>query len=142
MKYIRDKFSGPIKLYLKIKLSGYNNIEHILYDIRTNFMVRTPMPLLESKIYSTFQNPDESVKEFGTKLADLKNMIPNWIEDKFQGNDAVSKITEIERKIEEQFIQGWKGDLYVQFSLVNFRNDNLDQIIQKFAKNKSKNGMN
>lgn len=35
-----------------------------------------------------------------------------------------------------------KRDLYVQFSLVNFRNDNLDQIIQKVAKNESKNRIN
>ena len=55
----------------------------MLYDIKTNFMVRTPMHLLESKIYSTFQNPDESVKEFGAKLADLQNMISNRIKDKF-----------------------------------------------------------
>ena len=77
MKYIGDKFLGPIKLCLKIKLSSYNDIQQILNDIKTNFMVRTPIHLLESKIYSTCQNSDESVKEVGARLADLQNLISN-----------------------------------------------------------------
>ena len=51
MKYIGDKFSGPIKLYLKIKLNNYTDLDQMLNDIKTNFMVRTPIHLLENKIY-------------------------------------------------------------------------------------------
>ena len=144
MKYIRDNFSGPIKLYLKIKLSAYNNIEQMLDDIKRNFMVRTPLHLLENKIYSTSQNLDESVKEFGARLADLQNLILNRLRDKFRGNINTlnSKIAEIETKIKKQLIQGLKRDLYVQFSLVDFRNNNLDQIIQSIAKSEYRNKIN
>lgn len=142
MKYIRDKFSGPIKLYLKIKLSNYADIDQMLNDIKTNFMVRTPIHLLESKIYSTSQKTDESVKEFGAKLSDLQNILISRIKDKFQGNLMNSKIAEVENKVKKQLIQGLKRDLYVQFSLIDFRNNTLDQTIQIIAKNESKNRIN
>ena len=104
MKYMRHKFSGPIKLYLKIKLSSYNAIEQMLNNIKTNFMVRTPIHLLESKIYLTFQNFDESVKEFGARLANLQNLILNRARDEYRGNELHSKTTEIESKIKKQLI--------------------------------------
>lgn len=142
MKYIRDKFSGPIKLYLKIKLSNYNNIEEMLNDIKNNFLVRTPIHLLENKIFSISQNVDESVKEFGARLTDLKNILINRISDKFRGNVMRSKINDVENKVKKQMIQGLKRDLYVQFSLVDFRDYTLDQIIQTVAKSESKNKIN
>ena len=134
MKFLRDKFIGPIKLYMKVKLDGYNDITQMLDDIKQNFMVRTPIHLLENKIYSSFQTPEESVKEFGAKLSNLQNILSNRIKDKFRGYMAAIKIVEAEKKIRKQFIQGLKRDLYVQFSLVDFRDSSLDQIIQAVAK--------
>ena len=142
MKFIRDKFSGPIKLYIKIKLNSYRDINQMLEDIKKNFMVRTPIHVLENKIYSLYQEPNESVREFGAKLADLQGILLNRIKDKFQGNVLVSKIADAQKKINRQFIQGLKRDLYVQFSLVDFRNHTLDQIIQVVAKNETRNKIN
>ena len=101
MKFIRDKFSGPIKVYIKVKLTGYENINQMLEDIKKNFMVRTPIHLLESKIYTFSQMVDESVKEFGARLADLQNILRNRIKDKFRGNAMLSKITDAQKKIKE-----------------------------------------
>lgn len=142
MRFIRDKFSGPIKLYIKVKLNGYENINQMLDDIKKNFMVRTPIHLLENKIYTFSQMADESVKEFGARLADLQSILQNRIKDKFRGNTMLSKTADVQKKIKKQFIQGLKRDMYVQFSLVDFRNLDLDEIIQMVAKNESRNKIN
>lgn len=144
LKYIREKFVGPVSLYVKIKLNSYRSIAHMLSDIKQNFLVRTPIHVLESEIFSTSQKSDETVREFGAKLANLENAIVKRIVDKGEWpiQKKNLKIAEISSKIKKQFVDGLRRDLYIQFSLVNFNNRTLDDMIKTVAKSESRNKRN
>lgn len=45
-------------------------------------------------------------------------------------------------KIKKQFVDGLRRDLYIQFSLVNFNNRTLDDMIKTVAKSESRNKIN
>ena len=105
--YIKEKFVSMLQFFWKY-------FEYV-NKFKLNFLLKTPIHVLESEIFSTSQKFDETVREFGTQSANLENSIVNCIVD--EGEWPIRKknlkIAEISSKIKKQFVDGLRHGLFI-----------------------------
>lgn len=130
---LMNKFSGPVVTWIYHKLENYPNIDTLIEDLREHFVPKSSLDILETQIQTIVQEQNESVRDYGARMSFLYEKIKQRIanDNIMTANQKRDKAQEVDRKIKKQLLTGLQNQLFIQTTNRDFKDMNLDAIIEQ-----------